>query len=139
MMSNFAPDTVSNNNFQGAYQANKVFLDNINRRIILAERDSQEMFALSHCGNSEIIVGRTDRLANYTPTLDLAFFGGYRLGVSRLHISIIIEEESVTVIDLKSCNGTSLNDMPLEALKPYPLKTGDELQLGSLILEVVSA
>ena len=139
MMTSFASDMVSNNNFQANYQHNSKFDPHKTKRIILAERESQQLFALSHTEKSEIIIGRRDRLANYTPTLDLALFGGYRLGVSRLHVSIIIENNSVSVIDLDSSNGTSLNDILLDALKPYTLKTGDKLQLGSLILDVVSA
>ncbi len=49
--------------------------------------------------------------------------------VSRRHARIRVSGASVTVDDLGSKNGTSVNDVPLTA--PTPLQNGDALQLGS--------
>lgn len=106
--------------------------------LVLVARETQQTFNINASKNSEIIIGRTDRLTNYMPTLNLATMGGYRLGVSRLHAELIFEGNSVNIVDLNSINGTSINNMDLVANEPYTLNVGDELQLGSFILDVVA-
>lgn len=141
MMTAFASNLVFSQSPQGMTQPRAMFTKNNAsvQTLTLIERESRQIFQFDNTVKSEIIVGRADKIANYKPTLDLASLGAYRLGVSRLHISLVIEHNSVTVIDLQSANGTHINDTRLTAYKPYPLQTGDVIRLGNLILDVTLA
>ncbi len=55
--------------------------------------------------------------------------------ISRQHCAILLHDQRVTVRDLKSRNGTFLNGEALTSEEV--LDTGDELQVGPLIFEVV--
>ncbi|GAB1543631.1 hypothetical protein NUACC21_63070 [Scytonema sp. NUACC21] len=50
--------------------------------------------------------------------------------VSRLHAEIQVEENTYYIVDTGSANGTYLNDIKLEPKKRYPLKLGDNINLG---------
>jgi hypothetical protein len=60
---------------------------------------------------------------------DLVLNGG---DISRAHCRIVAEGEGVAVSDLKSTNGTFLNDQRIAATTR--LKAGDRLQIGSYVL-----
>jgi DNA-binding winged helix-turn-helix (wHTH) protein len=51
---------------------------------------------------------------------------------SRRHARIVIDEEGASVEDLGSKNGTYVNDQPV--ISPIPLRDGDQVRLGSLVL-----
>ncbi len=57
--------------------------------------------------------------------------------VSRKHCIIVLKDNRVLVQDLKSRNGTFVNDTRLPADKAKVLKGGDELRIGKLLFEVV--
>jgi predicted component of type VI protein secretion system len=57
--------------------------------------------------------------------------------VSRKHCIIVIKDNRVLVQDLKSRNGTFVNDTRLPVDKAKVLKGGDELRVGKLKFEVV--
>lgn len=71
----------------------------------------------------ETVVGR-----NPDCTISLDFHG-----VSRRHFQISTNEESSTVTDLGSANGTYLNNQKLEA--PTELKKGDVIKIGSIAMK----
>ncbi len=54
-------------------------------------------------------------------------------GISRRHFQLSTNEESTTVSDLGSANGTYLNNQKLEA--PVELKKGDVIKIGSVALK----
>jgi hypothetical protein len=58
-------------------------------------------------------------------------------GVSRLHASLQYDGRSLTVSDLGSTNGTTLNDRPV--LSPLPVEPGDTIGVGPVILTVESS
>ena len=60
---------------------------------------------------------------------DLVLNGG---DISRAHCRIVADGEGVAVSDLKSTNGTFLNDHRVAATTR--LKPGDRLQVGSYVL-----
>jgi pSer/pThr/pTyr-binding forkhead associated (FHA) protein len=81
-------------------------------------------------------LGRNDPAEHVFPEIDLTGGHGKQYGVSRLHACIFQRGEIVEIQDLASTNGTLLNG---ERLAPYvsePLKDGDQLQLGKLLIEV---
>jgi len=84
----------------------------------------------------QIILGRTDPLADFHPDLDLTPYGGQENGVSRRHVAITQGDKALYVQDLGSTNGTRINGFQLEADQPYRLRDGDELELGRVRLVV---
>ncbi|KAI0463799.1 hypothetical protein LJB42_002805 [Komagataella kurtzmanii] len=64
-------------------------------------------------------------------SLTNAYFASRTL--SRSHASLFVKEGKLYVRDLKSSNGTFINDVRLEHKKEYLLNVGDELTLGSTL------
>jgi hypothetical protein len=58
-------------------------------------------------------------------------------GVSRRHASIFKQGLGVVVEDLGSVNGTFVNGKRLDPYLPEPLRDGDTLQLGKLLIKVI--
>jgi hypothetical protein len=100
----------------------------------LAVRDSGRIseFHLT----KEISIGRLDAASATFPDVDLTVDGGLEQGVSRRHARITRQGMDLFVEDLGSVNGTVLNGRRLTPYLPHPLKTGDEIQVGRLVLRV---
>jgi hypothetical protein len=84
----------------------------------------------------EVNIGRLDPASASFPDIDLTNDGGLEKGVSRRHAKITRRGSEVFIEDLGSINGTFLNRKKLTPYLPQALKSGDELQLGKLILRV---
>jgi hypothetical protein len=86
----------------------------------------------------EIVVGRSDVGAPMTPDIDLANQGAGELGVSRMHLSIHYDaiNNTLSVTDMKSSNGSFVNNQKLHPHEVRVLRHGDELRLGRLVLGV---
>ena len=84
----------------------------------------------------EVNIGRLDPASASFPEVDLTSDGGLEKGVSRRHAKITRRGNEVFIEDLGSINGTFLNRKKLTPYLPQALKSGDELQLGRLILWV---
>lgn len=82
----------------------------------------------------EIRIGRSD--PEMTPELDLGLDDGAEKGVSRLHAAIKSVKRGIVLIDLGSTNGTMLNTYRLPPNRPYPLKNGDEIRFGDLLVHI---
>ncbi len=85
---------------------------------------------------TEYILGRSDPERGIIVDADLTDHGAWEAGVSRRHARISKQGLQVMVEDLRSANGTFLNDIRLEPGLAYPLHTGDLLKLGILRLYV---
>lgn len=86
---------------------------------------------------TEAIFGRRDPATGALPDIDLTPYAGYRMGVSRRHATIRLNDEnSLDVWDLGSSNGTFLNGQRLSAHRPYRLHDGDELRLGQMMMRI---
>lgn len=83
-----------------------------------------------------VIIGRTDKNQAQQPDIDLGPYGAEAEGVSRQHLALHTENELLMVTDLKSGNGTSLNNVRLEPNKPHILKNNDVLHLGRMEITV---
>jgi len=84
----------------------------------------------------EVNIGRLDPASASFPDVDLSSDGGLEKGVSRRHAKITRRGREVFIEDLGSINGTFLNRKKLTPYLPQTLKSGDELQLGKLILRI---
>ncbi|MEV6558715.1 FHA domain-containing protein [Nocardia sp. NPDC051756] len=80
---------------------------------------------------NDILIGKRSVSQGLTPDIDLGIAPA-DVGVSRMHATIHIEDDSLTVTDLGSTNGTSVNgsDELIPAKVPVPLRSGDRIHLG---------
>ena len=85
---------------------------------------------------STMILGRAHPDSGFFPDIDLGAFGGGDQGVSREHLYLKLDGDRVVIVDNNSANGTRLNGQVLKAHEAYPVRNGDELQLGLMKLKV---
>jgi pSer/pThr/pTyr-binding forkhead associated (FHA) protein len=86
--------------------------------------------------SKEVVLGRLDASRAIFPDVDLSNEQGSEKGVSRRHARISLRENQVFIEDLNSLNGTFLNSTRLVPDLPYPVKDGDEVQVGELLLTI---
>lgn len=84
-------------------------------------------------GKAEYVIGRQDPQSGNFPEVDLDPHGGRENGVSRRHARIFFQN-GFFLEDLQSVNFTHLNKQKLLPKQPTPLKSGDEIMLGRLVL-----
>ncbi len=84
----------------------------------------------------ELIIGRFDPQNKMFPDLDLSLYDALDKGVSRRHAAIRRNGDALNVVDLDSPNGTFLNGQRLPPQQPSVLHDGDELRLGSLVMQI---
>ncbi len=82
----------------------------------------------------DLLIGRKDNQRGIYPDIDLGLDGGYEAGVSRRHAVISVQGDGFCIEDLASANGTFINGQRLQPQEPAPIRHGDELKLGTLIL-----
>jgi hypothetical protein len=85
----------------------------------------------------EVIIGRTAPDSSMHPDVDLTPYNAEDLGVSRLHISMKRLENTVTVTDLNSKNGTHVNGQKLHPHEVRVLRHGDEIRIGRLVMKAL--
>jgi len=86
--------------------------------------------------DKKLVVGRSDPTSQVFPEIDLAPFGALEKGVSRRHARLLSRRGIVMIEDLASINGTFLNGKRLIPYLPEVVRDGDQLQIGSLSLQV---
>ncbi len=84
--------------------------------------------------SDNLLIGRKDNQRGIYPDVDLGLDGGYDAGVSRRHAMISLQNGSYCIEDLASANGTFVNGRRLPPQEPVPIRPGDELKLGTLLL-----
>jgi hypothetical protein len=105
-----------------------------NAAIIIRIRDVTEPIVLQPAKRS--ILGRTDAASTQQPDLDLTPYGALEAGVSRIHAAITRSEDTLTLVDMGSVNGTHLNGQRLIPDQPRVLRDGDEIRLGRLVAHI---
>ncbi len=103
-------------------------------QIVLHVSDMDESLKLQVGQRS--LVGREDDSSNNHPDVDLIPFGGLEKGVSRVHAAIERSEDTLTIIDMGSSNGTFLNGQRLVSNQPRVLRDGDEIRFGKLVTRI---
>lgn len=83
---------------------------------------------------AQVSIGRADPRSNVSPDIDLAMYGGGSAGVSRQHARLLRKGDDWLIDDLGSTNGTYVNDQPVLPSQPRPLKDGDKVRCGQLLL-----
>lgn len=80
-----------------------------------------------------LVFGRNFAGDSFSEThLDLAALEAHNLGVSRRHACLEKIDDNFFLTDLRSSNGTLLNDERLEPNKPHLLLSGARIQFGRL-------
>lgn len=102
--------------------------------ILIRVRDHPEPIRLTT--KDEILLGRADSKTSTFPDLDMGPFGAVDMGVSRRHALIRRGEDTLTLTDLGSTNGTHLNGQRLIPNQPRVLRDGDEIRMGKLIFHL---
>lgn len=83
-----------------------------------------------------IEIGRKDTLGTFTPAVDLTSSHGANLGVSRHHADILYLNNSYYIKDMGSTNGTWVNGQKLAPYQIIPIRYGDSLRLGHLVIAI---
>jgi hypothetical protein len=102
--------------------------------IIVHIRDAAEPIVLQP--RQETIFGRHDPTSETKADLDLTPFGALEKGISRAHAAVRRGEDTLTLVDLGSVNGTYLNGQRLAPNQPRVLRDGDEIRLGQLVIHI---
>ena len=85
-------------------------------------------------GKQTVLIGREDPVSGIFPDIDLDPHGGHEAGVGRQHAQIVLLGGQAHLEDLDSVNGTFVNKQKIASKQPHPLKDGDELRFGKLVL-----
>jgi hypothetical protein len=90
--------------------------------------------ALPLPNTAQAIIGRGDPVSNFFPEIDLNPYGAIDNGVGRRHIRLFVQGGQMLIEDMDSTNGTLLNSQKLTARQPQPLRDGDQISVGKLLL-----
>jgi hypothetical protein len=90
--------------------------------------------AMSLPAAAQAIVGRGDPVSKFFPDVDLNPYGAIDHGVGRRHVRLFIQGGQLMIEDLDSTNGTLLNNQKLAPRQPQPLRDGDQIMVGKLLL-----
>lgn len=88
--------------------------------------------------NREYLIGRQHKSQPIIPDIDLTPFNAYEWGISRLHASLAVRQNHVTITDVGSSNGTWHAGQRLNPNEPYQLQHGDVVHLGKLKIQLLS-
>lgn len=91
---------------------------------------------ISPMESQAIILGRKDEDSGFVPGIDLVPYGAYARGISRRHAALLLSRKRLTIRDLKSSNGTYINQEMLDPHEAHQLRDGDEVRLGNLVIKV---
>jgi hypothetical protein len=84
---------------------------------------------------SPALLGRASEAEGYRPDFDMTFYDEDEGYVSRRHAQITREPGGYFITDLGSYNGTTVNARPLEPQRPRPLRNGDRIKVGLVVIE----
>lgn len=91
---------------------------------------------ISLSNDEPILIGRQDGARGFYPDVDLTGDGGLEGGVSRRHARLSFYQGRCYVEDLESANGTFLNQQRLAPRTPHPLRSGDEIRIGAIVIRI---
>jgi serine/threonine-protein kinase len=85
--------------------------------------------------NREYTIGRKHKSQPIVPEIDLSPFKAYKWGLSRLHATLAVRPNELTITDIGSSNGTWHAGRRLPANQPYKLEHSDIVYLGKLKIQ----
>lgn len=105
-------------------------------RVTLVVRGIQETFVLHE--NTHMLIGRLQQDSRVRPEIDLAPYGAYERGVSRVHAKLeLARGKRFYITDLDSTNGTYIGGVRIKPRHPYLLHHQDWVVLGTLATQVL--
>ncbi len=81
-------------------------------------------------------IGRRDTSGPLQADIDLTRYGAFEHGVSRIHAALYRTEDTLSLLDMNSRNGTFLNGQRLSSRVPYVLRNGDEVWFAKLPIHI---
>ena len=101
----------------------------------LVVEQGQSVGAQFVLGDAEMLVGREDEDADIYPDIDLSDQdAGY---VHRQHARVNFDNGNVSVTHLGGANKTRVNNKPIPDNEPSPLKLGDKVAFGKVVLRLL--
>lgn len=98
-------------------------------------RDTDEILTIEL--GKTIVLGRAHtEPGSDQPDVDLTPYDAMEKGVSRTHLELARDVDTVIVTDLGSSNSSFLNGQRIIPFEPRILRDNDELRLGHLVLRV---
>ena len=97
--------------------------------------DADKTIQLS--GRSEYSIGRVAEGQPILPDVDTSQYDAYAQGVSRLHASLKVTPQRITIMDLGSSNGTRVNGQKIVPHVDFPITHGDVVALGKLKIQII--
>jgi hypothetical protein len=104
--------------------------------LIIRVVDSDQSWTIDVNEIEELVIGRSDPSSETPPGIDLVGEGATEKGVSRRHATIFWWDGALHIADSGSTNHTYLNERQLAPHARYPLRDGDQIRLGELILQI---
>ncbi len=83
-----------------------------------------------------MVIGRMDPEQDVFPDIDLGPYNADEMGVSREHMLLKLDGDRIMAQDNGSSNGTLLNHERMKPKTDYPIRDGDEIQLGLMKLKI---
>lgn len=98
----------------------------------IVEKENRLIFDMDR----PMVIGRMDPDHDVYPDVDLGPYNADELGVSREHLVLKLDGDRIVASDNGSSNGTLLNRDRMKPREDYPIRDGDELQLGLMQVKI---
>ena len=85
---------------------------------------------------TQLIIGRASAMNAKPVNIDLTPYDAENLGISRNHAQLKCQDNLLLLMDLKSGNGTFVNETRLYPSEARVLRTGDEIRLGKMVIKI---
>ena len=83
-----------------------------------------------------MVLGRMDPDEDVYPDIDLGPYDADEMGVSREHLLLKLDGDRIVAADNGSSNGTLINHDRMKPHEDYPIRDGDEIQLGLMKVKI---
>lgn len=90
--------------------------------------------AIALPSSAQVLIGRADPVSKFYPDVDMTPYGALEHGVGRRHVRLFVQGAQIMIEDQDSTNGTLINGQKIAPRQPQPLREGDMVQLGKLVL-----
>jgi pSer/pThr/pTyr-binding forkhead associated (FHA) protein len=105
--------------------------------VTLVIRGIQEKYVF-HPRSAAMLIGRAHHESSVVPDIDLALYGAYERGVSRVHAKLeMAKGNRIYITDMDSTNGTYIGGIRIKPRRPYLLHHEDRVVLGTLAIQVL--
>jgi pSer/pThr/pTyr-binding forkhead associated (FHA) protein len=98
----------------------------------ILQKENRLIFDMS----GPMVIGRRVPEGNVFPDIDLGPYNAEELGVSRQHLTLMLDGNRIVAVDNGSANGTLLNQDRMVPHESYPIRDGDEITLGLMTVKV---